>query len=308
MRNDEVLYSIQGLEAPCPLLERVRQEYFAETEILSPAQRRWYANRDASVGANLTFAYFEVGRQLPKQIGWPAVRRAYQCLTTPTQTRRTDPICHGVLEFGHPLNMRGQAVLNGYLASGLSYEQIVARLGWSVAFVRLYANLYFDFPERRESSEFVAGVLDPLGERGWLQPDLADLLRIENPALRLTNIGFHYGPEVLNAVIGRAFDGHSLPSEAESLKNVNQWLLARAQRKAMAGQLTLEDPEFSLVKTLNQHQSQHSNSHKPTPQLEALSISAGAQETLNAILQDQIGSQLQALTGDSNTQQTDYEI
>src|ERR1700690_4451141 len=103
MRNDEVLYVIEGLDAHSPLIERVRQEYFPEIEILSRLHRRWYANRDARVGANLAFAYFEEGLKLPKEIGWPALRRAYACLTTTTETRRTDPTCHAVLDFGHPI-------------------------------------------------------------------------------------------------------------------------------------------------------------------------------------------------------------
>jgi len=109
MRNEEVLFVFEGLDAHCPLMKRVRQEYFAETRILSRVQRRWYANRDPAAGANLAFAYFEDGRKLPKEIGWPAVRRAFAGLTAPTQTRRTDPTCHAVLDFGHPIK-RGEPI------------------------------------------------------------------------------------------------------------------------------------------------------------------------------------------------------
>ena len=241
MRNDEVLYAIEGLEARSPLIEQVRQEYFGEIGILSRVHRRWYANRDAGVGANLAFAYFDAGLKLPKGIGWPAVRRAYACLINPTETRRTDPTCHAVLDFGHPINSKAQAILKGYLAAGLSYEDIAARFGRSVDFIRLYANLYFDFPERRDSSEFVESVLDPRGERGCFRPDLADLIRIEDPALRLTNIGFHYGPETLCELVDPASDHHTLPGEGESLKKANQWMLARAHRKAMKGQMAIDD-------------------------------------------------------------------
>lgn len=308
MRNEEVLYGLEGLDAYCPLIERVRKEYFPEKQILSRVERRWYANRDAGVGANLTFAYFDKGRKLPKEIGWPAVRRAYRCLTNPTETRRTDPTCHAVLDFGHPINWKAQAALKGYLAAGLSYEQIAVRSGRSVDFIRLFANLYFDFPERCDSPEFVQGVLDPLGERVGLRPDLEDLLRIEDPALRLTNIGFHYGPELLCELVGRTSGNQALPNEVGSLEKVNPPLLVRARRKAMTGKLAIDDPEFILVKTLNSQQKEQPNSQNQTTQLEALSISAGAQETLNAMLKGQIGGQLQALTGVSSTEQPDYQI
>jgi hypothetical protein len=308
MRNDEVLYVVEGLEAQSPLMEQVRREYFPDIGILSRVYRRWYANRDAGLGANLTFAYFEAGIKLPKEIGWPAVRRAYAGLTTPTETRRADPACQAVLDFGHPINLRAQAILKGYLAAGLSYEQIAARFGRSVDFIRLFANLYFDFPERRESPEFIEGVLDPRGERGCFRPDLGGLIKIEDPALRLTNIGFHYGPETLCELLGSGSDHHTLPGEAESLKKANQWLLAGAHRKAMNEQLAIDGPEFSLMKILNQQQKEHPNAYSQTTPLEGMSISAGAQETLNAILQEQINVQLQALTGVSANEQPDYQI
>ena len=124
----------------------------------------------------------------------------------------------------------------------------------------------------------------------------------------MTNIGFHYGPELLCELVGRTSGNQTLPNEVASLEKANQPLLARARRKGMTGKLAIDDPEFSLVKTLNQQQKEQVNSYNQTTQLEALSISAGAQETLNAILKGQISGQLQALTGVSPTEQPDYQI
>lgn len=309
MKNDEVLYHILRLPEQSPLIEWVRREHFAEMQFLPPEARRWYAYRDAALGWNLTFAYFYAGQELPREITWSAARRAFQCLTNPQETQRTDSTCHEVLAFGHPINRRAQANLKGYLAARISYGEIAARVGKSVEFVRLYANLFFDFRERCESPEFVEAVLDPQGERGCFQTDLSYLIAIEDPGLRLANIGFFYSLEVLVEAIGRASDGNTLPGEADFLKNINRWLLLRANRKAMVGQLESGDPEFNLTKTLNQWQKQHPNSNNSqAAQLEFLSISGGAQSTLDAMFQQQITGQLQALAGGSAPEEPDYQI
>ena len=300
MRNEQALHLLFSLSDDSPLIKRIRREHFPEAEKLLQEHRLWYGNRDAALGSHLTFTYFRERRKLPKEIGWSAMRRAYRCLEAPAESRRTDPVCHEVLSFGHPANMRAQAILNGYLCCKLSYEEIARRFGRSVEFVRLYAELFCDFVERRESSEFVDGVLDPQGDRGCFQTDLSDLLRIAEHSLRLMNIGFWYGPDVLAAAIGRVFDGATLPSEAELLKNARRWLLIRAQPKSMNGSLDSKDPAFGLIKALSQQQNEESDSGSQTTQLETLSMSEGVQLTLNAILQEQISGQLGALGGLSN--------
>jgi hypothetical protein len=78
MRNEEVLYFIERLKERTPLIERVRREHFPETDTLSSAHRRWYANRDAAVAWHLTSAYYDKGQKLPTGIGWFAAQRPCQ--------------------------------------------------------------------------------------------------------------------------------------------------------------------------------------------------------------------------------------
>lgn len=259
MNNEDVVYFLERSNPRSPLIEWVRREHFAENERLTPGQRRWYANRDAAVGWHLVRACFDARQKLPKEICWPAVLRGFRCLEAPAETRRTDPICREVLALGDPINRLEQARWNGYLCCKLSYEEIGAQFGRSVEFVKLYANLFCDFPERRSSPEFVAGVLDPRGELGCFQTDLAHLLRIADPSLRFMNIGHWYGAEVLEAAMGKVFDGDTLPSDTELLKKARRWLLVHAASKSIAGSLNTKDPEFSFIKILSEQQEEHSS-------------------------------------------------
>jgi hypothetical protein len=63
--------------------------------------------------------------------------------------------------------------------------------------VTLYAQIFCDFPERRDSNDFVQGVLDPRSERGPFQTEVADLIRITDPTLRLMNLGYWHGPDMV---------------------------------------------------------------------------------------------------------------
>jgi len=262
MTNEEVLYFLERSEERSPLIQLVRSEHFTESDTLSPGQRRWYANRDAAVGWHLIRACFDRKQPLPKEMSWPAVLRAYRCLEAPDETRRTDPICREVLALGDPINRQEQAMWNGCLCCKLTYEEIATRFGRPVEFVKLYANLFCDFPERGSSPEFVAGVLDPHGERGCFQTDLAHLLRITDPILRSMNIGHWYGPEVLDAERGQVFDGEVLPSETQLLKKARRWLLVRAVPKAIAGSLISNDPESTIIKLLTQQEQQSDSKHQ----------------------------------------------
>ena len=220
------------------------------------------------------------------------------CLEAPAETRRSDPVCQQVLALGHPANLQAQPTLKGYLCSGLSYEQIGSRVGKKVEFVRLFAHLFCDFPDRRDCDAFVRSVLDPHSERNGFQTDLADLLQISDPSLRAMNIGYFCGPEALARTIGQSYDKRSAHSQTEQelLQSVQRALLLSAEHKSTLRTLSSKDPEFNLFKVLNQQHLTRADSSPLTP-LETLSSSEGVQLVLNGIFQEQIGEQLRATQG-----------
>src|SRR6266404_7953265 len=104
MTNDQVQFCITTLPENSPLIRQIRGQYFPGARELSTAQRLWYVTRDAAFGAHVTFSYYRAGAELPKQLGWSAVRRAYDCLKAGAATKHTDPACHEALALGLPTN------------------------------------------------------------------------------------------------------------------------------------------------------------------------------------------------------------
>src|SRR5438046_477013 len=230
MTNHQVEFCITTLREDSPLIRQIRSQHFPGAHELSTAQRLWYVTRDAAFGAHVTFSYYSSGEALPKQIDWPVVRRAYDCLKAGAATKYADPACHEALALGLPANVRAHALLKGLLCSGPSYQQIAERIGKSVDVVRTFANLFCDFPERCDSLPFVTAVLQPQAA-----PLPSDLREIQDPVLRAMNIGFHFGPDTLCRELRLVRHGSNLPSEVELLQDAKLALISSAGTKAKLG-------------------------------------------------------------------------
>src|SRR6266404_1894990 len=161
MKIEEIKNLVSTFPSNSPYFQAIRAQYYPGTRKPTASQLSLFAMKDPALGWHLARLYFLAGQDLPKEIWWDAVRRAYACLKHPAQTKYTDQACHEALALGGPENPAFQAQLKAFLCSGLSYREIAARLGFSEEVVRLFAHLFFDFPERRENQLFVHSVLDP---------------------------------------------------------------------------------------------------------------------------------------------------
>ena len=251
--------------------------------------------KNPAFGSHLVFAYRNAGKPLPSEIGCPSLRRAYNCLKYEAETKRTDPAGHEALALGHPANRESQAIVKGFLCACSTYEEVGTRSGMSTEVARIFANLFCDFIERGEHQPFVRAALDPRSELGLFQPDLSDLARITDPALRLMNIGYWYGPETLANALGPSETKHDQSKELSPLQNAQHILLTLAGIKAKRGELTIESPEFIVLKARITAQAKHQASSAPMPEgPEAISLTMAWQSQFKDFAQNQLDEHLRA--------------
>jgi len=129
MRNEEIKYAVLSFAEGSPYLNRLRDQHFSGMQTLSVGQRLLFPMVDCAFAFHLIRAYLLAGTELPAEVCWPTVRRAYRCLKFPNETKRTDPACHEALALGHPSKHQEQGVLKGLLCSGLSYQEVALRTG-----------------------------------------------------------------------------------------------------------------------------------------------------------------------------------
>src|SRR6266404_1338034 len=237
MKNEEIKYVVLSFPENFPFIRVLRDLHFPGTQTLSPVQRLLFPMVDGAFGSHLIGECLQAKVDLPKQVWWSTIRRAYRCLKYEAETKRTDPACHQAIALGHPSMLKVAAVLKGFLCSGLTYQEVASRTGFPVEVVTIFAHLYCDFPERREYLPFVAAMLDPRSELGPFQTGLADLVKIQDPALRWMNIGFHCGPEVLVKAVGWAESTNSQLQDCSPLEEAERTLIISAELKAQRGEL-----------------------------------------------------------------------
>src|SRR5260370_5066836 len=138
-------------------------------------------------------------------------------------------------------------MLKPYLCSGLSYEAVATRSGTDLEIVKLYANLHFDFLERRESGLFVTAVLDP---EGVIHQIPTDLFKLQDPILLRMNLAFRYGPDVLACALGHVLGSEPADNYADPISSITRAIVARADLKLKLGLLVKEDPEYGIVKDI----------------------------------------------------------
>src|ERR1039458_2406200 len=108
----------------------------------------------------------------------------------------------------------------------------------------MFAQLFFDFPDRRDNELFIARVLNPTLAIGF-KPNLNDP---QQRATFLLNLGYSQGANAVLQAVGVVTRKQT--SEAELLRNATTELLASASMKAKCGDLAVESPEFGLLETL----------------------------------------------------------
>jgi len=283
MKNSEIKNFLLGLDDGSPYSQQIGNQYYPGVWRLTTTQRLLVGMKDAALGFNLASSSVRARKELPAEIAWSSVRRAYACLKSEARTRHCDPACHEALFLGELDNIPFQQKLKAYLCSGLSYAEIGAELGLSEEVVILYAHLFFDFPERRDYQPFVQAVLDPQSELGIMPTDFG---KLEDPGLLLMNLAYRFGPEVLAKTIGQVHKA-DVPSPEVTLVNAQSAVLASAELKARLGLLAPDQAEFAMLKALLVEKAKQQPSTKsgdPRMGLEALSMDEGAMLVFKSIV------------------------